>query len=130
MFAGSRECKVDILLPGTMHLPRLTTSDIVLRDGLPVVPFLTLLVQKLQGWGDHLDSSEQHKFQKHPVDAQDVSGLLALSESLPLTVMRPWREKSLMTDEFQVVSLVRVKRFCRIFPEAKPCWRMLGFNVE
>jgi hypothetical protein len=130
MFTGARECKVDILLPGIMDLPRLTSSDIVWRDGLPVFPFLTLLVQKLQAWGDHLDTSEPHKFKKHPVDAEDVVGLLSLSESLPMTVLRPWREKSLMSTEFQARSLARVKRLCRIFPATKPSWRMLGFDVE
>ncbi|RXW16459.1 hypothetical protein EST38_g9385 [Candolleomyces aberdarensis] len=122
--------EVDIFLPGTMHLPRLTSRDITWKEGLPLLPFLTLLLQKLQGWGDHLESSEPNKFKKHVVDSQDIAGLLSLSESLPLTISRPWRERYLMSDEFQAASSARVKKFCRIFPATKPAWSTLGLDVE
>ena len=51
--------KVDILLPGVMHLPALPTSMITRISSLPLVPFPVLLLQKLQGWADwSLDRNE------------------------------------------------------------------------
>ncbi|KAJ2915688.1 hypothetical protein MD484_g4719, partial [Candolleomyces efflorescens] len=129
-FKGPMHCKVDILLPGIMCLPHLTTADIIWTDHLPVVPFLTLLLQKLQGWGDHLASQEPHKFKKHPIDARDIQGLLSLVPELTVTVFRPWRERNLMSDEFQVASASRITEFCQTFPSTKPIWHMLGFEVE
>ncbi|KAJ2924162.1 hypothetical protein H1R20_g12942, partial [Candolleomyces eurysporus] len=129
-FNGPMHCEVDILLPGLMHLPYLTSPDIIWMDGLPVVPFLTLLLQKLQGWGDHLAGPEPHKFGKHPIDAQDIQGLLSLVPQLTLAVFRPWRERKLMSNEFQVASADRVALFCRTFPSTKPAWCVLGFQVE
>ncbi|KAG5640525.1 hypothetical protein DXG03_008223 [Asterophora parasitica] len=88
-------CKVDILLPGVMGLPNLTTvrgagvtwrgmggtarakqTDHLNLGPLPVLPFHVLLLQKLQAWDDHRRSPEERYAKKAPVDVQDLRWLL------------------------------------------------------
>ena len=117
-----QECKVEILLPSTTDLPNLASSDVIWNDNLPVVPFLTLLLFKLQAWENDYG----------PAKARDVVDLLLLVPNLPVTVFRPWTKRKRMSSEFQRESEARVKRFCSRsnIPEAKPTWEMLGFDVE
>ncbi|KAJ2931037.1 hypothetical protein H1R20_g6054, partial [Candolleomyces eurysporus] len=115
-----RRCKVEILLPGTPGQPHLSSSDIVCIDNLPVAPFLTSLLLKLETWADH----------PSPANARDVRHLVSLVPNLPVWLSRPWRERKLMSEEFQATSEFRVKKFCWFFLETKPIWQMLGFEVE
>ncbi|RXW23628.1 hypothetical protein EST38_g2237 [Candolleomyces aberdarensis] len=117
---GDRRCKVEILFPGTPGLPQLSSSDIVCIDNLPVAPFLTSLLLKLETWADH----------PSPANARDVEHLVSLVPNLPVWISRPWRERKLMSEEFQAMSELRVKRFCCSSLETKPIWQMLGFEVE
>lgn len=125
----ARRCKIDILLPGIMDLPHLSGHQINYIDGLPVVPFIVLLLQKLQGWDDHLNCAEAHKFRKHPIDAQDIKNLLEIAPDLSMRVVRPWSERDVLSSGFQQASVERVKRFCQSFPETMEQWRSLGFEA-
>ncbi|TFK18602.1 hypothetical protein FA15DRAFT_675153 [Coprinopsis marcescibilis] len=126
----TRECKVDVLLPGTMSLPYLSEGEVNEVDGLPVVPALVLLLQKLQGWDDHLRCVETHKYRKHVVDAEDVKELLGGVGEMPVRMFRPWSEKEAMGEEFVRASGERVERFSRRFPETMECWKALGFQIS
>ncbi|RXW13647.1 hypothetical protein EST38_g12206 [Candolleomyces aberdarensis] len=117
---NSRKCKVEILLPGAMGLSYLSPHDIIWIDDLPVVPFLTLLLSKLDLWPHYSKGAL----------ARDVKQLLLLVPNLPVSVFRPWRERKLMSEEAQAASEGRVKRFCSTLPETIPTWQMLGFDVE
>ncbi|TFK18599.1 hypothetical protein FA15DRAFT_603011, partial [Coprinopsis marcescibilis] len=124
-----RICKVDVLLPGVMSLPYLNERQVNEVEGLPVVPVLILLLQKLQGWDDHLKCMVPHKFWKHNVDAEDIKDLLGRVGEMPMRMFRPWSEKKLLSAEFVNASEARVKRFCAKFPETADLWEGLGFGV-
>jgi hypothetical protein len=48
-----RSCKVDILLPGIMNIPRVPRELIKRVQNLPVMPLAGILLLKLQAWEDH-----------------------------------------------------------------------------
>ncbi|KII93070.1 hypothetical protein PLICRDRAFT_170862 [Plicaturopsis crispa FD-325 SS-3] len=53
------DCKVDILVPGILHLPeRLPAPYIKTVHDIPVAPIALVLLQKLQAWHDHGVSPE------------------------------------------------------------------------
>ncbi|EKM84411.1 hypothetical protein AGABI1DRAFT_32924 [Agaricus bisporus var. burnettii JB137-S8] len=146
----SLDCKVDILTPGTMHLPNLlppssspngtpvttTTSSpnpsqIVTISGIPLVPFSLLLLHKLQGWSDHRSAPEQFKRHKQHQDAADIRKLLAMSNLVkPLQQIRPWTDNELFSPEFQVLTRERVKEYCKEFPMRAESWKLLGLETE
>ncbi|KAG6810415.1 hypothetical protein H0H92_011976 [Tricholoma furcatifolium] len=89
--------KVDILLPGVMHLPELPPSRVVWRmnnityDGdlgepgeaqtqtkVPTLPFSALLLHKLQSWDDHRHAEEAHHRAKVPQDVEDLEWMLEI----------------------------------------------------
>ncbi|KAI0291365.1 hypothetical protein B0F90DRAFT_1777821 [Multifurca ochricompacta] len=76
-WATGRRCvKVDILIPPTLHLPEILSNRIILIDDIPVMPLFDLLVMKLQGWRDHINSSRPDFRAKLPNDVFDVRALL------------------------------------------------------
>lgn len=123
-------CKVDVLLPGTMHLPNLPPSSAVLVDGVPLVPFSLLLLHKLQGWDDHRIAEEAHKRRKLPQDAGDIKRLLGMEEKVgELGAARPWSDRALFSEEFEELTRRRVREYCEAYPKHVKRWRVLGFEV-
>ncbi|KAJ2927046.1 hypothetical protein H1R20_g10050, partial [Candolleomyces eurysporus] len=102
-------CKVDVLIPGTMHLPNLSPTLSKWIDNVPLVPFSLLLLHKLQGWDDHRLAEEDHKRRKMPQDAADIKRLLGM--------------------EFEELTKRRVKDYCAEYPKHVQKWRELGFEV-
>ena len=124
----STSCKVDLVFPGTLHLPVLPRTQIVWDEGLPLIPFSLLLLQKLQGWDDHRISGEEMKRLKQRTDAMDIQGLLELSGTVSLRFSRPWSDRLLFSKEFEALSRNRVRFYCSDFPECAESWRLLGFD--
>jgi hypothetical protein len=127
--------KVDILLPGIMHLPALSPQRILWQKRgeyiLPVVPFSVLLLQKLQGWDDHRKATEKRYLGKAPVDVKDLQNLLQMRNHIePLKVLRPWSDRTLFSEEFEQLSRERVAEFCVAFPDQLWVWHQLGFDTE
>lgn len=123
-------CKVDVLLPGTMHLPNLPPSSAVLIDGVPLVPFSLLLLHKLQGWDDHRIAEEAHKRRKLPQDAGDIKRLLGMDDKVgELGEERPWSDRALFSEEFEELTRRRVREYCESYPQHVKRWRVLGFEV-
>ncbi|KAF8060638.1 hypothetical protein FPV67DRAFT_1423089 [Lyophyllum atratum] len=126
--------KVDILLPGVMHLPALAPAAIVMQSRMPVVPFAVLLLQKLQAWDGHRLAGEERYKKKAPVDANDLSWMLGSSGiGRILTDTRThglWSDRGLFSEEFEVISRGRVKAFCAAFPSWSDAWAKLGFEVS
>jgi hypothetical protein len=133
-FFPRNKCKIDVLLPGLLHLPHLSAHQMPAPlGGLPVLPFSVLLLQKLQGWDDRrrLRWTEPWKYAKAAVDARDVQQLLGLERHVvPLRAERPWGDASLFTEEFRVLSSERVRDFCGSFPASRRDFEMLGFDVD
>ncbi|KAK0438704.1 uncharacterized protein EV420DRAFT_1250936, partial [Desarmillaria tabescens] len=70
--------KVDILKPGILQLPIIFSEAIVDKQGLPVVPLSILLLHKLKGWKDNMESMEQRLRNKHDADVGDIGSLLRI----------------------------------------------------
>jgi hypothetical protein len=126
------ECKVDILVPGTMHLPRLGTTYIQWVDQTPLVPFSLLLVHKLQGWDDNRNAEDNFRRSRQHKDAKDgkkLLGLKDLMEALSQSGSEGWADTELFSVEFQALTKERVKSYARAFPSSAKHWRSLGFSL-
>jgi hypothetical protein len=123
------KCKIDILVPGTLHLPLLSPSHISWISGFPLAPFSLLLLHKLQAWSDHREAIESFKRQKQYMDAADVGRLMDLDAAVDLRSSRPWKDEELFDKEFQRLSKARVKLYCSNFPDRAEGWRLLGFQT-
>ena len=54
--SSRKTCKVNILVPGLLSIPRIPIRHISYVQpfqDIPMVPFLVLLLLKLRGWTDH-----------------------------------------------------------------------------
>ncbi|KAF5332871.1 hypothetical protein D9611_005376 [Ephemerocybe angulata] len=123
-------CKVDLLVPGTMHLPNLLPSSAVWIEKVPLVPFSLLLLHKLQGWDDHRLAEEAHKKRKQPQDAADIKRMLGLEVHVgQLERERPWSDRGLFSEEFEELTRRRVGDYCTAVPKHVKRWRELGFVV-
>jgi hypothetical protein len=123
-------CKVDVLIPGTMHLPNLPPTHSILIDGVPLVPFSLLLLHKLQGWDDHRLAEEAYKRGKLPQDAADIRRLLGMEVLVKeLVKSKPWADRVLFSEEFEELTRRRVKDYCAEYPKYVRRWRGLGFEV-
>ncbi|THH23113.1 hypothetical protein EUX98_g8064 [Antrodiella citrinella] len=76
----NRSTKVDILIPGIMSIPLLSTTAIVRIDGLPALPFFALLMLKVQGWSDHRKSDRSDYRLKQYQDVNDIDELLVIGQ--------------------------------------------------
>ncbi|KAK0441493.1 uncharacterized protein EV420DRAFT_1485654 [Desarmillaria tabescens] len=64
--------KVDILKRGVLQLPMIFSEAIVDKQGLPVVPMSILLLHKLKGWRDNMESTQLRLRSKHNADVGDI----------------------------------------------------------
>ncbi|KDR86023.1 hypothetical protein GALMADRAFT_235214 [Galerina marginata CBS 339.88] len=124
------ECKVDILIPGTMHLPHLRPERVLVIDTIPVVPFSLLLYHKLQGWDDHCQAEEPYKKQKQHQDAGDIRRLMALKHLIEGLRQTKSQDEELFSEEFWALTVERVKRYCEIFQDRVEDWKLLGFETS
>jgi len=120
----SRSSKVDILIPGILNIPLLSSTVIVRIDGLPVLPFFALLMLKVQGWSDHRKSDRSDYRLKQHQDVADVNQLLALGqrrgEDLHLSL-------SQLPLSFQEIGLQVVAEYVNI-KGRRAVWENLGFE--
>lgn len=124
------ECKVDILVPGTMHLPFLKPDRVVWIQNLPLVPFSLLLFHKLKGWDDHCKAEEAHYRRRQQQDAADVAKLLGLRHWMrSLKGSKLLDDKELFGGEFKALTKERVKLYCEAFNDRAKEWKELGFET-
>lgn len=122
-----RSCKVDILVPGVLNIPFVSSHNIVRLESLPVMPLISLLLLKLQGWEDHRLSSRSDMQQKQYVDIRDIQQLLQIAvqrrEDVTLTTWLP--------REFVEAGQERLKRFLEIIrPTSSDLWNVIGFDTD
>ncbi|KAF9261313.1 hypothetical protein L218DRAFT_980962 [Marasmius fiardii PR-910] len=126
---NGRRCKVDLLLPGIMNIPPIPTSRIHYKDGRgskPLMPFLPLLLLRLQGWEDHGESPKHWMRAKQSIDVADIVELLNLAEI-------KYPDVNLQNDEVWLpVSFVdeakrRVGLFIAKYTSTRERWELLGF---
>ncbi|KAK0438731.1 uncharacterized protein EV420DRAFT_1316433 [Desarmillaria tabescens] len=125
--------KVDILKPGILQLPMIFSEAIVDKQGLPVVPLSILLLHKLKGWKDNMESTEQRLRSKHDADVGDIGSLLRIVlEGMTMQERKNstyWKRFALerFDEEFRDETEYRVRLFCWRFPEYRDMWRKLGW---
>jgi hypothetical protein len=101
-------------------------------DGIPVVPFALLLLQKLQAWDDHCKAEDAHQKAKRLQDAADVKRLMALKvpmRALLRAGQGVWEDKVLFSEEFIELTRERVRCYVDAFPDRAEEWRALGFSL-
>ncbi|PBK58965.1 hypothetical protein ARMSODRAFT_923273 [Armillaria solidipes] len=127
----TRKTKVDIVVAGTMMLPSLSLQSIIIKGMFPVVPLEVLLLHKLQGFFDHLMAPELHKQRKGLVDVADIRCTLKIAVRSLTGTERLWALVALdfFEEEFQQLTLDRVKLFCSVFADCRDDWYQLGFEV-
>ncbi|RDB17671.1 hypothetical protein Hypma_001273 [Hypsizygus marmoreus] len=131
----SKSSKVDILLPGIMHLPSLLPVHITWKAELPLVPYDVLVLQKLQGWDDHRNAEEERYRKKAVVDVEDLQWILDVGISRHMRRGRSrmgerWSDRELFVEEFETLSRARVRAFCAEFPRFGQVWNALGFDTR
>ncbi|KAJ6509829.1 hypothetical protein DFH09DRAFT_1257981 [Mycena vulgaris] len=125
-----RSCKVDVLTPGIMNIPSVPVPRIAYRRSrseLPLMPFLPLLLLKLQAWMDHREAEKYYLRAKQYVDVQDIDDLLELAVSKYDVDLK--RNGKWLPDSFVKAAAKRVKSYVRHFPESAEHWRDIGFSV-
>ncbi|KAM6492752.1 hypothetical protein JOM56_012476 [Amanita muscaria] len=121
--------KVDILKPGKnpLGIPRIPSNvPISFYHSIPVMPFLPLLILKVQGWRDHRASRKPWYRKKIPQDEGDIERLLSMVDDGDHLRHYMGLEKCkwFMKNANKVV-----KAYVRNFPESSDTWRSIGFDV-
>jgi hypothetical protein len=125
-----RNCKVDILVPGTMGLPWIRASrieSVLLRNtllSLPCMPLEALLLMKLRGWSDHRHSDRSDFQGKIPADENDIDQLLDICVENDVWFNRAtWLSWFFRKNGFR-----RARAFVNVKGQDER-WRQLGFRV-
>ncbi|KIL64856.1 hypothetical protein M378DRAFT_178612 [Amanita muscaria Koide BX008] len=119
--------KVDILKPGKdlLGIPRIPSNAISFYHcNIPVMPFLPLLILKVQGWRDHRVSRKPWYRKKMPQDKGDIERLLSMVDDGDDLRNYMWLEKWFMKNANKLV-----KAYVCKFPESSETWRSIGFDV-
>jgi hypothetical protein len=117
-------CKVDILLPGLMNIPPIPTHLVEIQDDLPVMPFLPLLLLKVQGWFEHEKDERWHVKSKIPDDYRDIDelcGMINVSHRLDANEWLP--------AAFVDLSREHVKAFVAQREYTREMWNAIGFDL-
>lgn len=128
-----QRCKVDILVPGGLtglHIPFVPLTHIMHckpHDDIPLMPFLALLLLKLQGWDDHRKSSEPRFYEKQSADVADIDELLDLAVDKFETRLE---SEEWLPDWFVQRGCVRISEFIAEFPDTASYWAEIGFHVQ
>ena len=124
-----RRCKVDILTPGTLDLPRVPSRKIEYPiRGIPCMPLIALLGMKLRGWEDHRESYEERYNVKQWDDVADIEELLEVcSEQGVQAHSKQWRW---LDEQFRDDMDARVLEFAQQEPQTRDLWEEIGFEIE
>ena len=120
-------CKVDVLIPGIMNIPGVRQQDVVHTSmqgtSIPIMPFIAVLLLKLQGWADHRASYRMDLRDKQHVDVADIYQLLrAAVQDSEMHV----RNESWLPRSFVALGKMRVADFIRTHADSAIYWRQIG----
>ncbi|TFK39320.1 hypothetical protein BDQ12DRAFT_77027 [Crucibulum laeve] len=125
-----RKCKVDILVPGLLSIPRVPSQHIMYSENfpdIPLMPLLPLILLKLRGWSDHRVDEREYMQEKVPQDEVDIEEMLQLAvEEYDVHI----RKEKWLPEWFIREAKERVGLFAKELPGSEAHWRDLGFFVS
>ncbi|KAG7440707.1 uncharacterized protein BT62DRAFT_975636 [Guyanagaster necrorhizus] len=127
-----RSCKVDLLFPGIMNIPPVPSDSIVHRrhsynhHTFPVMPFIPLLLLKLQAWKDHGESTKYYMNAKQPTDVRDITELL----NIYVTAGNLGELGNWVPESFLKAGRSRRREFVRLYPHTANNWRRIKQRHE
>lgn len=124
----TRRVKVDILVPPTLNLPMFMAFEVPLLNNIPVMPLFDLLVMKMQGWKDHLESNRTDQRAKHRNDVSDIFALLEPAEQENVSYVDEAKEYR-HSPEFMNYARILVNIFVSHYGRVRQ-WRALRFPVS
>ncbi|KAK0184048.1 hypothetical protein F5146DRAFT_1076707 [Armillaria mellea] len=126
----SKRTQVNIVMAGTMLLPFLLGSTIVM-EGLPLLPLEVLLLLKLHAWHHHMTTSEPYNQRKLTTNVADIRQTLKVVLLSLTGTERSWAcvALSFFQEEFRRLTMNSVKFFCSLFADCRDDWYQLGFEV-
>lgn len=123
-----RRCvKVDILVPPTLELPEINSSEISVINDIPVMPLFDLLVMKTQGWWHHRTSQRKDFRAKVGADVTDIDALLDRADDENIS----YQDESgayRHSYEFMDYALTLARKFVRQHGQ-RGKWRSIGFPL-
>jgi hypothetical protein len=125
-----RSCKVDVLTPGIMNIPSVPVARITYRktcSELPLMPFLPLLLLKLQAWIDHGEAEKSYLRMKQYVDVRDIGELLELAVSKYDVDVK--KDGKWLPESFVKAGGKRVRAYVKSHPDSVESWRAIGFRA-
>jgi len=106
-----------------------------LSTDYPLMPFLPLLLLKLQAWQDHGESPKAYMREKQPTDVRDITELLNLAVtkysgavSRKQTLLE--KERAWLPETFVRDGEKRVKKYIQLYPSSRSQWRTVGFHTS
>jgi len=125
---ADRRCvKVDILVPPTLELPQILSSDIISINYISVMPLFDLLVMKTRGWWDHYNSSRPGSPAKERAEVSDIYALLDCAKGENVSYNDEAYEYR-HQDGFMDLARDLSRRFVNVYGGYRE-WRNLGFPV-
>jgi len=124
---NGRCVKVDILVPPTLELPEVLSSDTVLINGISVMPLFDLLVMKTKGWWDHSTSFRPDFRDKEATDVSDIYALLDHAKDENVSYDYELYEDR-HQDGFMDLAHDLSRRFVGVYGRPGQ-WRRLGFPI-
>jgi len=124
-----RRCKVDILVPGIMNIPRVPGDRVEHQGGFPVMPLLPLLMLKLQAWEDHRNHHEGYMQVKQYVDISDIRSLLKIARRKGIRYGDPtqsWIPSTFVAETKRRVTLWAA----RVGDTENADWAAIGFEPQ
>jgi len=123
-----RRCvKVDILVPPTLELPEIISSDVIFINGIWVMPLFDLLVMKTKGWWDHRTSRRPDFLAKESADVSDIDALLGRAKDENISYSDE-AEEYRHQDGFMDLARDLSRRFVNVYGGYRR-WSNLGFPV-
>ncbi|KXN92836.1 hypothetical protein AN958_06413 [Leucoagaricus sp. SymC.cos] len=128
-------CKVDLLLPGMIGIPKSIPVDALHYENyfpdVPLLPFGVLILLKVRAWSEHRLAVEENRRgmkEKVKFDEADIEELLDLGINEYLVRMKS--VESWATWEWVDDMKEYVRKYVEKFPESKPMWEEMGVSLK